>query len=64
MLLKWNRKATVGWNVSVRLDDIHFTVCSPLPPCRLERDKTANPTAVPPGGEVTVMLSLTGLDGA
>lgn len=64
-LVFWlHKEITTGWRTFVVVDGIHFNVCSPSPPCRVERDKTASPGVVPPGGEVTVMLSLTGLDGA
>ncbi len=57
-------KATLGWQTSVLIDRVQFYVCSSGPPCRVERDKRAHPNVVPPGGEVTVVLSLTGQDGA
>ncbi len=58
------RKATAaGWATDVVIDDIHFHVCSPSPPCQVGRDKTASPATVPPGGEVTVLLSLSGQGG-
>ncbi|MBM4431878.1 MAG: VWA domain-containing protein, partial [Chloroflexi bacterium] len=58
------QKAAVNWHLGLRIDGVHFTVCSPSPPCRVEGNKAASPNVVAPGGEVTVMLSLTGLDGA
>ncbi|MSP13596.1 MAG: VWA domain-containing protein [Chloroflexi bacterium] len=58
------RKVTAaGWTTYVMLDRIHFDVCSPSPACNVVGNKTASPNTVPPGGEVTVMLSLTGLEG-
>ena len=57
------QKTTVAWQAGTILDGIQFTICSPSPPCRVEGDKTAHPSVVAPGGEVTVLLSLTGLDG-
>lgn len=57
-------KTTLAWENTVKLDGIHINICSPSPPCRVDRDKTASPSVVEPNGEVTVMLSLTGLDGA
>lgn len=56
-------KVTPGWRAAVWLDGLHFTICAPPPPCRVLGDKSAVPAAVPPGGEVTVHISLTGLDG-
>ncbi|MCW5853138.1 MAG: VWA domain-containing protein, partial [Anaerolineae bacterium] len=53
-----------NWTAGAKADDIHLHICSPSPPCRVNRDKTASPGSVAPGGEVTVMLSLEGLDGA
>ena len=65
LVFEFRKVTTAGnWRAGVVVDDIHFHVCSPSPPCRVERDKTANPSTVLPGGEVTVMLSLAGLDGA
>jgi uncharacterized protein YegL len=64
-LVFWlHKETTTGWQTFVVLDGIHFHVCSPSPPCRVDRNKTASPNVTLPGGEVTVMLSLTGLDGA
>ncbi|MBS1253206.1 MAG: hypothetical protein MAG451_02255 [Anaerolineales bacterium] len=57
-------KTTVDWEATVLLDGVLLNICSPSPPCRVDRDKTASPSVVKPNGEVTVMLSLTGLDGA
>lgn len=57
-------KTSTSWQNTVKLDGIHLNICSPSPPCRVDRDKTASPSVVKPNGEVTVMLSLTGLDGA
>lgn len=56
------QKVTRGWIAGVVIDRVHFTVCSPSPPCRVEGDKTASPRVVPAGGESTVALRLTGLD--
>jgi uncharacterized protein YegL len=57
------RKTTQGYQSTVVLDGVHLRVCSPSPPCQVDRNKTANPSTVLSGGEVTVMLSLTGLGG-
>ena len=53
-----------GWYGGVTLDGVHLNVCSPSPPCLVSGDKTASPSVTTPGGEVTVMLSLTGYGGA
>ncbi|MFN8473800.1 MAG: VWA domain-containing protein [Anaerolineae bacterium] len=59
-------KTTTVYNFSAgaHVDDIHLHICSPSGPCRVDRDKTASPSSVQPGGEVTVFLDLAGLDGA
>jgi len=57
------QKVTRGWVAGVIVDRVHFTVCSPSPPCRVVGDKTASPRVVPAGGEATVAIRLTGLDG-
>jgi uncharacterized protein YegL len=64
LVFELRKYTTAGWQTYVLVDGIHFHVCSPSPPCRVEGNKTANPNVTQPGGEVTVMLSLTGLDGA
>lgn len=56
-------KVTPGWHVGAKIDRVHLTVCHPGPPCRVTGDKTAAPGEVPPGGEATVTLSLSGHDG-
>ncbi|MFN8499254.1 MAG: vWA domain-containing protein [Anaerolineae bacterium] len=60
------QKTTTVYNFTAGgyADDIHLHVCSPSGPCHVNRDKTASPTTVQPGGEVTVFLDLAGLDGA
>lgn len=59
------RKITgAGWSTFVKLDGIHLQVCSPSPPCQVDRNKTASPSSVAPGGEVEVTLSLSGYGGA
>jgi Mg-chelatase subunit ChlD len=57
-------KVSLPWETGVVLDGVHFAICAPTPPCRVVGNKTAAPSSVPPGGETTVTLSLTGLDGA
>ncbi|MFN2115361.1 MAG: VWA domain-containing protein [Anaerolineae bacterium] len=57
-------KQSRGWQPSVLLDGLHLWVCSSGPPCRIEGNKWADPDVVPSGGETTVFLSLTGLDGS
>lgn len=57
-------KRSRGWQPSILLDGIHLWVCSSGPPCRVEPNKWADPNVVPSGGETTVFLSLTGLDGS
>lgn len=57
-------KVTYGWLAGAVLDGIVFNVCAPPPPCRVASDKTAAPGVVPPGGEVMVTLTLTGMDGS
>jgi uncharacterized protein YegL len=64
LVFELRKYTTTGWQTYVIVDGIHFHVCSPSPPCRVDGNKTANPNVTQPGGEVTVMLSLTGLDGA
>jgi len=64
LVFELRKYTTTGWQTYVIVDGIHFHVCSPSPPCRVEGNKTASPNVTQPGGEVTVMLSLTGLDGA
>ena len=56
-------KVTPGWHVGAKLDRVNLTICHPGPPCRVTGDKTASPGEVPPGGEATVTLSLSGHDG-
>jgi hypothetical protein len=53
-----------GYSAQVAIDNVHFTVCTPSPPCRVEGGKTAHPTVVDPGGEVTVVIDLAGIEGA
>ncbi|MFN8472983.1 MAG: VWA domain-containing protein [Anaerolineae bacterium] len=55
------QKVTTDWSAFVQLDDIHFSVCAPSPPCGVGDDKTASPSVVQPGGDVAVTLSLAGL---
>jgi len=63
LVFEFRKVTTTGWTASVLLDGIHLNVCAPSPPCHVDRNKTASPGTVPPGGEVTVVLSLTGLGG-
>ncbi|MFQ5460953.1 MAG: VWA domain-containing protein, partial [Anaerolineae bacterium] len=64
LALRLRKVTTTGWATLVVVDGVHFTVCAPSPPCRVVNDKTAAPRVVRGGDEVTVMLSLTGVEGA
>ncbi|MFN8484009.1 MAG: vWA domain-containing protein [Anaerolineae bacterium] len=61
LVFEFQKVTTTGWSAFVELDDIHFDVCAPSPPCGVGDDKTASPSVVQPGGDVAVTLSLTGL---
>ncbi|MFN8483351.1 MAG: VWA domain-containing protein [Anaerolineae bacterium] len=64
LVFEFQKTTTVEhFSAGAHVDDIHLHICSPSPPCRVNRDKTASPSIVQPGGEVTVLLSLEGLDG-
>lgn len=63
LVFELRKETGAGWATYVVIDDIHFHVCSPSPPCHVERDKTASPSTTQPGGEVTVLLTLSGLGG-
>ncbi len=65
LVMQFDKVSTAyEWQAGVLVDDIHLHVCAPAHACRVDRNKTANPTTVQAGGETTVMLSLTGLDGS
>lgn len=64
LVLDFQKVTAAGWLGVVRVDGLHFQVCTPGPPCVVERDKSASPRVVPPGGEVTVMLNVIGTGGA
>lgn len=61
LVFEFEKVTTTGWSAFVHLDNIHFNVCAPSPPCGVGDDKTASPSVVLPGGDVAVTLTLAGL---
>ncbi len=61
LVFEFQKVTTTGWSAFVKLDDVHFDVCAPSPPCGVGDDKTASPSVVQPGGDVAVTLTLAGL---
>ncbi len=61
LVFEFQKVTTTGWSSFVEIDDVHFDVCAPSPPCGVGDDKTAGPSVVQPGGDVAVTLTLAGL---
>ena len=64
LVFQLRKVASDAWSVIVLIDNVHLTACAPSPPCRVEGNKVAQPRVVAPAGEVTVLIDLSGIEGA
>ncbi len=64
LVLQLRKVTSDGWSSLVLIDGVHLAICTPSPPCRVEGNKVAAPRVTRPGGEVTVTIDLSGIEGA